>query len=98
MSDEMKRLKEENRLLKKSEKTLRSQQEYLMAILNSIADPICIKDSKHNWVLVNDMFCAVAGQDREELIGKSDYEFFRKKRPMYSGRWMKRCCKPGVKT
>jgi PAS domain S-box-containing protein len=78
VSNDVKRLKAEISLLKKAEETLRSQQEYLMAILNSIADPICIKDSKHRWVLVNDEFCAFAGQDREALIGKSDYEFFPK--------------------
>jgi PAS domain S-box-containing protein len=78
VSNDMKRLEEEIILLKRAEITLRSQQDYLMAILNSIADPICIKDSKHRWVLVNDEFCAVAGQDRETLVGKSDYEFFPK--------------------
>ena len=74
--DEIRRLKEENRELKRATETLRSHEEYLMAILNSIADPICIKDCEHRWVLVNDEFCAVAGQKRETLIGKSDYDFF----------------------
>ena len=78
ISNEMKRLKEENRKLKKAAEMLRRQQEYLIASLNSIADPICIKNAEHQWVLVNDEFCAIAGQDREALVGKSDYDFFPK--------------------
>lgn len=51
---------------------------FLMSILNSIADPVFVKDSKHNWMLVNDSFCTFIGHPREDLLGKSDYEFFPK--------------------
>ncbi len=53
--------------------------EHLMAVLNCIPDPICVKDRQHKWVLVNDAFCEISGQTREAMIGKSDYDFFPKK-------------------
>lgn len=59
----------ENKLLTES---------FLMSILNSIADPIFVKDSNHNWILINDSFCNFIGHPRENLLGKSDYEFFPK--------------------
>ncbi len=48
------------------------------SIINAVADPIFVKDRQHNWVLLNDSFCRFIGHSRQELIGKSDYEFFPK--------------------
>ncbi len=52
--------------------------EALESIINAVADPIFVKDRKHCWVLLNDACCKFIGHTREELIGKSDYEFFPK--------------------
>ncbi|MFN6501190.1 MAG: PAS domain S-box protein [Nostoc sp. DedQUE01] len=49
---------------------------FLCQIINSISDPIFVKDRQHCWVLVNDSYCDLVGHSREELIGKSDYDFF----------------------
>ncbi len=51
---------------------------FLDNIMNTIADPIFVKDSQHRWVLLNDAFCKFMGYKREKLIGKSDYDFFPK--------------------
>jgi two-component system, sensor histidine kinase and response regulator len=48
----------------------------LSDILNACADPIFVKDEQHRWILLNDAFCKFMGYEREELLGKSDYEFF----------------------
>jgi PAS domain S-box-containing protein len=48
------------------------------AVINSVADPIFVKDVKHTWILLNDAFCSMVGHPREKLIGKSDYDFFPK--------------------
>lgn len=48
-------------------------------ILNTIADPIFVKDEQHRWILLNDAFCDLMGHSRSQLIGKSDYDFFSKK-------------------
>ncbi|WP_138498729.1 PAS domain S-box protein [Nostoc sp. PA-18-2419] len=49
---------------------------FLHLMINSILDPIFVKDRQHHWVLINDSFCDFVGHSREELIGKSDYDFF----------------------
>ena len=63
---------------KRIEASLRDSREYLNQIINSIGDPIFVKDSEHRLVLVNDAECALAGRSREELLGKTDYDFFPK--------------------
>ncbi len=64
--------------LVKTEKALFDSKEYLNKIINTIADPVCVKDSQHQWVLSNDAHCTFIGYSREELLGKSDYDFFPK--------------------
>jgi PAS domain S-box-containing protein len=63
---------------KQTEEDLQESREYFAAVLNRIADPICVKDREHRWVLVNDKFCEIVGVSREDLLGKSDYDFFPK--------------------
>ncbi len=53
--------------------------EILYDIFNAISDPVFVKNSKHHWILLNDAFCRFKGHSREELIGKSDFDFFPKK-------------------
>ncbi|MEH1924582.1 PAS domain S-box protein [Nostoc sp.] len=48
---------------------------FLHQIINGISDPIFVKDRQHRWVLLNDTYCDFVGYSREELIGKSDYDF-----------------------
>jgi two-component system, NtrC family, sensor kinase len=55
-----------------------SSQTFLWSILNSITDPIFVKDREHSWVFVNDALCQFMGYERTELIGKCDYDFFSK--------------------
>lgn len=52
--------------------------EFLERILNGVADPIFVKDRDHRFVFLNDACCAIIGRPREELLGRSDYEFFPK--------------------
>jgi PAS domain S-box-containing protein len=64
---------------KLSEQRLLQAHEFTEGIVNAISDPIFVKDRQHRWLLLNDACCALIGHAREELIGKSDYEFFPKK-------------------
>ena len=50
--------------------------DYLDKIINSIGDPIFVKNRQHQFVLVNNAFCALSGSSFEEFIGKTDYDFF----------------------
>jgi len=50
----------------------------LMGIINTVSDPIFVKNEAHQWVFFNDAFCELLGLSAEKLLGKSDYEFFPK--------------------
>jgi PAS domain S-box-containing protein/putative nucleotidyltransferase with HDIG domain len=54
------------------------REEFLDKIIDSIAEPIFVKDDKHQWVLINKAFCDFLGYKREDLIGRSDFDFFPK--------------------
>ncbi|MBE9184085.1 PAS domain S-box protein [Microcoleus sp. LEGE 07076] len=57
------------------EDELKASQEFLNHTINATPDPIFVKDERHRWVVLNDAFCELMGKRREELIGKSGYEF-----------------------
>jgi PAS domain S-box-containing protein len=58
--------------MRKAEAAIRESREYLNQIINSIGDPIFVKDQNHRLVLVNDALCSFAGRSREEMIGVID--------------------------
>ena len=45
-------------------------------ILDTVADPIFVKDDQHHWIFLNSSFCRFMGVERDKLLGKSDYDFF----------------------
>jgi diguanylate cyclase (GGDEF)-like protein/PAS domain S-box-containing protein len=61
-----------------SESDLSMSKETLDNVINSIGDPIFVKDRQHRWVLLNDAFCMAMGHSRDELLGRTDYDFFPK--------------------
>jgi PAS domain S-box-containing protein len=48
----------------------------LGAIVDSIPDPVLVKDRAHRWVFINEAHCLFSGFKAEDVIGKSDYDFF----------------------
>jgi PAS domain S-box-containing protein len=48
----------------------------LETVINTIGDPVFVKDRSHRWILVNDGFCQMIGRSRKEVIGKTSYDFF----------------------
>ena len=63
---------------KKVQRALRESNAYLDTVINTLADPLFIKDRNHRFVKLNNSFCQFTGHSREELMGKTDYDFFRK--------------------
>ncbi|MCX7016947.1 MAG: PAS domain S-box protein, partial [Candidatus Sumerlaeota bacterium] len=63
---------------KRAEEALRESRAYLEKILDCVADPIFVKDRRHRYVLANAAECELHGCSREELLGKSDAEYFPK--------------------
>ncbi|MEG5063213.1 PAS domain S-box protein [Microcoleus sp. B3-A4] len=57
---------------------LEASKKFLDSTIDAVADPLFVKDEQHRWILLNDAFCKLIGKQREELLGKSDYDFFPK--------------------
>ncbi len=64
--------------VKELEKEVETKERFYNNILNSIPDIIFVKDDSHRWILLNDASCEVLGHVRDELIGKTDYDFHSK--------------------
>ena len=64
--------------IKLADEALRNSKEFLDKILNSLADPVFVKNKDHQWIRVNDEFCRFLGHQESELLGKSDFDFFPK--------------------
>lgn len=60
----------------RAEEALIRQKEYLDRILNTIADPVFVKDELHKRVLANDAYCRFTGFTREEMLNKSDHDLY----------------------
>ena len=75
--DEMeKRVLERTAELEKANQALTDTRDYLEKIINSIGDPIHVKDRQHRVILVNDAACKLFGRSREEILGRTAYELF----------------------
>jgi PAS domain S-box-containing protein len=61
---------------KRGEERLQKTKDFLDRIINSIGDPIFVKNRQHQFVLVNNSFCALSSLRCEDFMGKTDYNFF----------------------
>jgi PAS domain S-box-containing protein len=61
---------------KRAEEALRTSEERLNTILDNVGGAIFIKDAQYRYVYVNRKVCEVFGRRAEEIIGKSDRDFF----------------------
>jgi len=59
-----------------AEQALAREKDYLDQILNTISDPLFVKDTDHRRILVNDAYCSFVGRQRDQLIGKADPELY----------------------
>ena len=48
----------------------------LMGVMNLLPNPVYIKNADHVWVEVNAAFCEFLGYAREELLGRTDHDYF----------------------
>lgn len=58
------------------EEELKRSKEFLNKIINAIPDPIFVKDSQHRWIVLNQAYSRLIGYPLEELLEKSDSDFF----------------------
>jgi two-component system, NtrC family, sensor kinase len=47
---------------------------FLHQLLDSIPDPVFVKDEDHRWVMVNQAYCQLMEVDGTDCIGKTDYD------------------------
>lgn len=50
--------------------------EFLHHVINTIPDPIFVKNEHHQWIVLNEAYCRFIGYPNKLLIEKSDYDFF----------------------
>ncbi|AVH70521.1 CHASE2 domain-containing protein [Nostoc sp. 'Lobaria pulmonaria (5183) cyanobiont'] len=55
---------------------LKRSKEFLHHVINTIPDPIFVKNEQHQWIVLNEAYCRFIGYPNKLLIEKSDYDFF----------------------
>lgn len=70
------RVSERTEELEKANLALKETRDYLDKIINSIGDPIFVKDRRHRLILVNDAACKLFGRHRAKILGRTAYELF----------------------
>jgi diguanylate cyclase (GGDEF)-like protein/PAS domain S-box-containing protein len=57
---------------------LKRSKEFLHQVINTIPDPIFVKNEKHQLIVLNEAYCQLIGYSKNQLLEKSDYDFFPK--------------------
>ncbi len=73
------KIHERTEKLEEANIALRESRDYLDKIINTIGDPIFVKDRQHRLVLVNDAACNLFNRSRGDLLGKTAYDLFKAK-------------------
>ncbi len=50
--------------------------QFLQDIINTVPDPVFVKDRSHRWILLNHAYCSFLGCERSELLRKTEADFF----------------------
>ncbi|WP_017717084.1 CHASE2 domain-containing protein [Kamptonema formosum] len=58
------------------EQELKKSKEFLSTVINTIPDPIFVKNQQRRWIVLNQAFCQLIGRPCNELIEKSEPDFF----------------------
>jgi len=61
---------------KKAEAELVESREFLDKIINSIGDPVFVKDRQHRFILVNEAECKMLDRQSNEILGRTTYDLF----------------------
>ncbi len=60
----------------KLKRSFAESKEFLDQIINTIPDPIFVKDKNHRCIVLNEAYCKLIGYPLNVVIEKSDYEVF----------------------
>lgn len=64
---------------KRAEEAVQNSRDYLDRIINSVGDPIFVKDRNHKFTLINDAMAEFMGRRRADFVGRSDHDLLPKK-------------------
>lgn len=54
---------------------LKKSKEFLNSVINTIPDPVFVKNQNHRWIVLNDAYCRFIGHSLEDLLEKSEPDF-----------------------
>ncbi|MHB8895492.1 MAG: ATP-binding protein [Candidatus Geothermincolia bacterium] len=74
VSAEVQAERERRELLRRSSDELRELSSFLESVLETIAEPLWIKDLESRYVYVNEAFAAASGSEPADVLGKTDQE------------------------
>ncbi|MGV8121934.1 MAG: PAS domain S-box protein [Candidatus Xenobiia bacterium LiM19] len=60
------------------ERELTDYRSFLETVIDTIPEPVFIKDTTHRWVIVNKSLCDFLGYRKEDMLWRSDYDLFPK--------------------
>lgn len=58
------------------EEELKQSKEFLNSVIDTIPDPIFVKNKQHRWVVLNEAYSEFLGYPTETLLNRSEYDFF----------------------
>jgi PAS domain S-box-containing protein len=68
--------RDRSEVLKHTEEEVRKLSRFLESVIENVAEPLFIQDSKGRYVFVNEAYRRLTGYEREEILGKTDYELY----------------------
>ncbi len=55
---------------------MKRSKEFLGTVIDTIPDPIYVKDEQHRWIILNEAYCKFSGYSHAELLENSDAQIF----------------------
>lgn len=55
---------------------LKRSKEFLSTIINTIPEPVFVKDKQHRWIVLNQAYARFLGYPLDDLLEKSDSDVF----------------------
>jgi PAS domain S-box-containing protein len=76
VSAEARQERDRSEMLKHSEEEVRKLSRFLESVIENIAEPLFIQDTSFRYVFVNAAHRQLTGYDKNEILGKTDYELY----------------------
>ncbi len=62
--------------LARLQEELKRSKDFLQTVINTIPDPVFVKDQFHRQIVLNQAYCRLTGYSLEQLLTKTDYDLF----------------------